>query len=79
MSKLTVSEMMERMGSETTEYEAKAMLDILSRRGLDIDDLSDSEFFALIPEAIRDTELNEDRRRRKNGDKPQGETNGPSI
>lgn len=52
----TVSELMELMGSETTQAEAKAMSDLLKERTLDPDEMSDSEFFALIPDAIAKAE-----------------------
>jgi hypothetical protein len=42
----------ELMGSVTTDAEARAMVDILTERGLDAAQMSDEEFFALIPEAI---------------------------
>jgi hypothetical protein len=47
-----LQEIRELMGSETTVSEAHAMMQILETRGLDVDDLSDREFFALIPDAI---------------------------
>jgi hypothetical protein len=45
-------QLIELMGSATTDAEAEAMREILKERGLDPDEMSDSEFFALIPEAI---------------------------
>jgi len=56
MKMKTVSELMELMGSETTQAEAKAMSDLLKERTLDPDEMSDSEFFALIPDAIAKAE-----------------------
>lgn len=42
----------ELMGSETSEAEAKAMQEILAERGLHPDEMTDTEFFTLIPDAI---------------------------
>jgi hypothetical protein len=44
--------LIELMGSETTDAEAEAMSQILKERGLDVEEMSSEEFFALIPEAI---------------------------
>jgi hypothetical protein len=53
------SELMQRMGSMTTEREAVAMTLLLKKRGIetfeDLDNqLDDKEFFELIPEATVD-------------------------
>lgn len=42
----------ELMGADATDEEAAAMAAILKERGVDPADLSDEQFFALIPEAI---------------------------
>lgn len=54
---MTASEMMELMGSATTEAEADAMIRILAERGLDAKTMDDSAFFALIPEAVERANL----------------------
>jgi hypothetical protein len=56
---MSINELMQRMGSEATEIEALAMAALLrERHGIDTkaddspDDVTDQQFFALIPEAI---------------------------
>ena len=50
---MSIQEIAERMGAATSDAEAAAMLEILRERGIDSpDQLSDEEFFALIPDAI---------------------------
>lgn len=49
----TVQELMELMGSATTEDEARAMQDILFEQNLDPREMTDHDFFALIPLAIK--------------------------
>lgn len=47
----TIQWLAERMGSMTTDLEAEAMKEILEENNLDVDEMTDKEFFALIPEA----------------------------
>ena len=47
--KTTLSNLMELMGSTTTEAEAEAMQEILDERSLDPDEMSDSDFFCPDP------------------------------
>lgn len=50
---MSIQEIAERMGAATSDAEAAAMIEILQERGIDSpDQLSDEEFFALIPDAI---------------------------
>jgi hypothetical protein len=48
----TISYLQELMGGDTTTAEAKAMKQILDERDLIADDMTDAEFFALIPLAV---------------------------
>lgn len=54
---MNIQELMQRCGSSATEAEAVAMAQILKARGFedieDLDQLTDDEFFSLIPEAIK--------------------------
>ena len=50
---MTIQDLAQAMGSMASEREAIAMQHILRERNLDIDELSDEEFFSLIPEAIK--------------------------
>jgi hypothetical protein len=52
MDRTSVGQMAEWMGSMTSDAEAQAMIEILGERGLDPDEMSDSDFAALIPDAI---------------------------
>lgn len=50
---MSIQELAERMGATTSDAEAAAMIEILEERGIHSpDQLSDEEFFALIPDAI---------------------------
>ena len=50
---MTTQGIMEAMGNMTTISEADAMAEILAERGItDLADISDEEFFALIPAAL---------------------------
>ena len=50
---MTHQEILEAMGPETTDAEARAMAEILKERHIeDLRDIRDMDFFALIPEAI---------------------------
>jgi hypothetical protein len=49
---MTRNEILEAMGNLTSEPEAQAMEEILEERQLDPIEMTDSEFFALIPQAI---------------------------
>lgn len=53
---MTTEEMQARMGNETTSAEADAMLRLLKKRNLTVDQLTDEQFFKLIPEAVRSIE-----------------------
>jgi len=46
-------ELQQMMGSMTSNAEAQAMADILKERGLDPQDMTDREFFALVAEAVK--------------------------
>lgn len=54
---MTQQQILDAMGSTATESEAAEMTAILAERGIDsLDQISDAEFFALIPEAVRRSE-----------------------
>ena len=49
----TRRELLDAMGSQTTDADANAMWHLLAERGIDeLDDISDEDFFALIPLAL---------------------------
>ncbi len=49
---MKTNDLMELMGSAATMAEAEAMETILAERGLSADEMTDEEFFSLIPLAI---------------------------
>ena len=56
----TKQNVMESMGSAATDEEAEAMMEILDEREIEnLDDISDEEFFALIPLAVSPTRKTE--------------------
>lgn len=53
---MTVQQMAQLMGSEASDREARAMFEVLRERGLEPDEMTDEQFFALIPEAVERAE-----------------------
>jgi hypothetical protein len=49
---MTIYELQQRMGADTSDAEAEAMSHIMTELDVALDDITDAEFFALIPKAI---------------------------